>query len=62
MILRTCSNRICVFIISELGGRVAGVRKVGGVQQGGHVSMAVGGEAVQVSAGRAAVLANAVAG
>jgi len=47
---------------SELGGRVTGVRKVGGVQQGGHVSMAVGGEAVQVSAGRAAVLANAVAG
>jgi len=35
---------------------------VGGVQQGGHVSMAVGGEAVQVSTGRAAVLANAVAG
>ena len=49
------------FIISELGGRVAGVRKVGGMQQGGHVSMAVGGKAVQVSAGRAAVLANAVA-
>lgn len=46
----------------EFGGRFAGVRQVGGMQQGGHVSMAVGGEAVQVSARRAAVFANAVAG
>jgi len=47
---------------AELRGRVARVRKVGGVQQGGHVSMAVGGKAVQVSRWRAAVLANADAG
>lgn len=46
----------------ELRGRTASVRKVGGMQQGGHVSMAVGGETMQVSSGRAAVLANAFAG
>lgn len=51
-----------ILSFSELGGRVASVRKVGGMQQGGYVSMAVGGEAMQVSSRRAAVLSNAVTG
>lgn len=50
------------FRFPDIGGRVTSVREVGCVQQGGHVSMAVGGETVQVSIGHVAVLANAVAG